>query len=328
MQSTIRKRSMTKFLNTVYAIVLIILACSALTACDSDSPEAIDINTQTVTISDTNNQLNNNKPLDKIYYFGFDLRGSPQDDARQYLPFLKYLEASTGYKFKLQFTPKDGSITSKLGNNDIQFAALGAVSYIKAAQQYDVVPLTKGLNKDNKAEYRSYIVVPLNSPIKELQGLRYKRFAFGSESSTQGHLIPRIILSNNDLALEDFSRYVYTGSHQKCAEAILADKADACGMQDTLAEKLAGEKKIRVLHTSDFYPSSGIVANGKLDKEVLSRVKEALINFEPKGKHAEGLHRWHLTEMPNGFIAANTGDYADLKKWLLTFNMIEARPEK
>lgn len=258
----------------------------------------------------------------EVYYFGFDLRGSPQEDARQYLPFLKYLETATGYTFKLRFTPKHESTIDNLGNNKIQFAAMGAVSYITAAEKYNVIPLVRGLNNNNKAEYRSYIVVAKNSRINELEDLRNKRFAFGDTNSTQGHLIPRIILSQNNLVFADFASYFYTGSHQKCAEAVLSDKADACGMQDTLGEELIGEKKLRLLHASDFFPSSGMVANGSLDKQVIENVRQAMLKFEPNGKQAKDLYHWESTEMPNGFIQAQTEDYNELKQWLINFKMI------
>ena len=74
-------------------------------------------------------QLNRQKQAERhpdTYYFGFDLRGSPQEDAAQYIPFLNYLEAETGYHFKIYFTPKNSSAAEDLGRNRIQFAAIGA----------------------------------------------------------------------------------------------------------------------------------------------------------------------------------------------------------
>ena len=34
-----------------------------------------------------------------VYKFGFDLRRSLREDAKQYQPFLQYLETKTGYEF-------------------------------------------------------------------------------------------------------------------------------------------------------------------------------------------------------------------------------------
>ncbi len=62
----------------------------------------------------------------EVLRFGFDVRGFPDEDARQYLPFLEYLEAATGLRFELRFTPKSHAIADELGAGRLQFAAIGA----------------------------------------------------------------------------------------------------------------------------------------------------------------------------------------------------------
>ncbi len=253
--------------------------------------------------------------------FGFDLRSSPQEDARQYLPFLEYLAQSTGYKFKLRFTPQDGKIVDDLGQGVIHLAAIGATSYIAASEKYNVMPLVRGLNLQGKAEYRSMLIVKPNSPFTSVTDLRGSIFAFGSKTSTQGHLIPRIILSLHDMTINDLRSYMYTGSHQQCADAVISNRADACGLQDTMAEILAEQKLVRILFTSSYFPSSGIVANAQLETEVIKNITEALINFDPAGKQRQALYNWERTEMPLGFIRANDSDYEELRNWMHRLNL-------
>lgn len=71
-----------------------------------------------------------------VLLFGFDLRNNPQEDARQYLPFLKYLEKSTGYQIELRFSPKESRIVDDLGTGAVQFAAIWAGSYIESHAKY------------------------------------------------------------------------------------------------------------------------------------------------------------------------------------------------
>ena len=49
--------------------------------------------------------------------------------------------------------------------------------------------------------------------------------------------------------------------------------------------------------------------------EVVNAVREALLDFQPKGRDADGLYHWALTEMPNGFVPATEKDYAELSDW-------------
>jgi phosphonate transport system substrate-binding protein len=268
-------------------------------------------------------KLSSRKKNQNAFIFGFDLRASPQEDARQYLPFLAYLEKATGYKFKLQFTPENLDIAEEVGKNKVQFAALGAVSFIKSNSKYGTIPLVRGINSKGKAEYQSVFVVSPKSKIKSLKDVKGKRLAFGSQSSTQGHLIPRIELNKNGIKLNAFSKYIYTGSHQNCATSITLNESDVCAMQDTMAKLMEQKELVKIIHTSNYFPSSGIVANKGVPDEVLTRVKQALLNFNPLGKDKEGLYHWNRTEMPLGFAEANLGDYRELKKWSFQLGFIK-----
>lgn len=297
---------------TMFAILL---AGTLLAACDGErestrTPEA------RLNDAELADMRVHKAPLENSYKFGFDLRNSPQEDAHQYLPFLKYLSDATGLRFNLRFTPKNNNIVDDLGRGEVHFAAIGAISFIKAREKYAVTPLVRGLNTDNLAHYRSVIITLPESPLRELGDLRGRRFAFGGRTSTQGHIIPRIELLKENIALQDLGAYKYTGSHKNCADAVLRNESDACGMQDTLADLLIERKLVRELYRSAFYPSSGIAANADLPAEVVSKVKQALLNFDPNGAVGGELYNWHLTEMPNGFTAASVDDYQELADWL------------
>ena len=98
-------------------------------------------------------------------------------------------------------------------------------------------------------------------------------------------------------------------------------------MQDTLAITLAEEGKLRIIAFSDYYPSSGISANRDVDPELLEAVKKALLDFDPKGKHASVLTDWDRTEMPRGFVEADDSDYAGLRALAIEYGIIEGVSE-
>lgn len=262
-------------------------------------------------------------PPEDLFFFGFDPRADFHEDARQYLPLLAYLERTTGYQFKLRFTPKESHIADELGSGRMDFAAIGAGTYLRAHEKYGVIPLVRGLNALNRPEYQSVIVTRPDSPIRTVADLRGKSFAFGDITSTQGHLIPRIALARHDILLNDLTPYTFTGSHHNCANVVVSGSFAAGGMQDTMGRALAAQGLLRIIHTSDFYPSSGIAANRGVDPGVREAVREALIKFQPRGRDAEGLYHWDRTEMPNGFVAARNEDYAELRRWAITFNLLD-----
>lgn len=310
------------FITRSFLKSLIVSVSLLLSSCDSDNQVEVynlddRVQKSDVGISDSHAKNKN------ILVFGFDLRSSPQEDARQYLPFLKYLEMETGYKFKLHFTSKNRSIVDDLGENQVQFAAVGADTFIKANEKYNVIPLVRGLNMKGKAEYQSVFVVSPSSKIKKLEDINGRHLAFGSRASTQGHLIPRIVLSKKNIKLKSFSNISYTGSHRNCADSVISQHSDVCTMQDTMAKSLEQKGLLRIIYTSNYYPSSGIATNQDVPVEVVNKVKKALLNFKPQTKNKKGLYKWERTEMPLGFTGANINDYSELRNWSIKLGFIQ-----
>ena len=95
---------------------------------------------------------------ENVLKFGFDLRRSLREDAKQYQPFLRYLKAKTGYKFELHFTKKGGSIADDIGKGIVQFAAVGAGTYIRACEADSVIPVVRGVMSNGRSEYRAVIL--------------------------------------------------------------------------------------------------------------------------------------------------------------------------
>lgn len=306
---------------------LLILALSSCDSSDNIPVQQVDSRDRLTDIElfqqQQQRQQQKQQQQQNTFYVGFDLRASPQEDVSQYLPFLRYLEDATGYHFKLHFTSKNSSTVEELGQNKSQFAVMGAVSFLKARSEYGAVPLVRGLNQQGKAEYQSVFVVRPDSSVRDIKDIKGRKLAFGSRDSTQGHLIPRIMLTENGISLNDLDTYGYTGSHQNCVEAVISGKYDVCGMQDQLAKELASQGLVKIIHSSRYYPSSGIVANQSVPAEIIARVKQALLDFDPQGKHSQGLYHWDRTEMPMGFATAKASDYADLRQWSIRLGFLQ-----
>jgi len=89
-----------------------------------------------------------------------------------------------------------------------------------------------------------------------------------------------------------------------------------------MAKSMQKQGLVRILHESDYYPSSGIAVNADVPEEIMAKVKQALLDFDPVGKHKMELYNWHKTEMPNGFTHANRQDYKNLKNWLIKLDLL------
>lgn len=258
----------------------------------------------------------------KVFVFGFDRRLEPKEDVRIYASLLQYLERETGYDFALHVTPKDRRLVREIGDERVDFAVVGTLTYLQAHEQYGARMLVRGVNEENENVYRAAIVTRLDSEIKVLKDLKGRSFAFGASSSTQGHLIPRVMMEQAGIDISDLRSYEYTGSHAETANAVISGRADAGGMQDTLAQTLADRGLLRIIAWSDSYPSSGVLAGAQVPTEVVEAVTAALLAFNPKDQDSAGLYHWDRTEMPSGFSLAEDADYIELHRWAEKYGLL------
>lgn len=291
--STIASKAIVKISVPVFVLILIILTVSCV---ENEPAKKVSL------MKGTNEEHSSVKyPQHKALWFGFDLRLGPKEEVLIYTPFLNYLEKATGRRFRIKFTEKYEDTISNLGKGITHFAALGSLSYVLGHEKYGIKYLVSGVNSEGDATYHSIIFTRPDSLIKDVHELKQKCFAFGSRMSTQGHIIPRFMLEEAGITLDDLEKYSYTGSHLNAVKSVLNGECDAGGIQDTLAKRLAEEGKIKILMMSQPYPSSLIAYNSGLDEEVVKAVRAALLAFEPSGRHKSILHEWSKTEMPLGF---------------------------
>jgi phosphonate transport system substrate-binding protein len=123
--------------------------------------------------------------------------------------------------------------------------------------------------------------------------------------STHGYLVPRKMLERAGVPLEDLGSYRYTGSFMNVAMDVLNGECDAGSIQDTLANRLASEGKIKIIQASEPYPSSVIAYNSSVDSTIVQSVKDALLAFDPTGRQKDSLFDWDMTGMPLGFSEIN-----------------------
>lgn len=227
---------------------------------------------------------------------------------------LALLAERTGLTFRLHSTAEQGDVVGDLCSGEIDFAIVGTVSYLQANDRCGARILVRGVNDQGEDTYRAAIIVSSDSPVDGEEDLRGKTFAFGAASSTQGHLIPRLMLQRAGVTLEDLATYTFTGSHTETARAVTAGSFDAGGVQDTLAFELEGRGLIRILALSDPYPSSGIVASPEVPEETVEIIRSALLALDTTGADSGRLYHWERSEMPWGFVPATDSEYDELRR--------------
>lgn len=262
-------------------------------------------------------------PSQETLWFGFDLRLGPKEDVRIYIPLLKYLEYETGRRFRIKFSERYEDTVEDLGKGSTQFASLGALSYLIGEEKYGIKYLVSGVNKNGNTTYHSAIFTVPGSAVNTLQDIKGKCFAFGSRISTQGHIIPRRMLEEGGITLHDLGRYIYTGSYLDTVKAVLNGECDAGGIQDSLAERLLLEGKIKVLKVSEPYPGSLIAYNNSVDGKTVEAVRNALLSLRTARQHKDMLIEWDKTEMPSGFSMLDKPDMDKVRALAIKYGLLK-----
>jgi phosphonate transport system substrate-binding protein len=172
------------------------------------------------------------------------------------------------------------------------------------------MPLVKG-----KPIYYSYIIVHKNSPIKNLQGLRGKTFAFADPKSNSGKLVPTYMLARmNETPESYFSRFEFTYGHDKSIRAV-ADKLVDGAAVDSLIWEYAARRtpeqtaQTRIIATSEPYGIPPVVVRPGIDPELKKRLLEILLSAanDPEGKEIlDGM-------MIDSFVAGDDKNYESIR---------------
>ncbi|MBL8067393.1 MAG: phosphonate ABC transporter substrate-binding protein [Armatimonadetes bacterium] len=172
----------------------------------------------------------------------------------------------------------------------VDVAWYGPLSMILANQEAGAEPILIGQEEGKSTTYFSMIIVPANSPAKELKDLKGKKIALVDPGSTSGNLVPRmaVLKATNATAEEFFGNVAYAGSHDAALLSLVNGNVDACAIQDITfnakcASKEIDESKFRVLWKSDPIPQSPIAVRKDLDPQLKEKIVQSFLAMDSKG---------------------------------------------
>jgi phosphonate transport system substrate-binding protein len=254
-----------------------------------------------------------------VVLFGVIPRYNPVIMYRSYQPLMDYLTENTPYRFELKLSRDYTEAVELLRQGVTPIASLGDVTFAEACTQFGARPVLKPLNSRGHADYHSIIIVREDSPIRTLQDLKGKTFAFGNLHSTSGNLIPRHFLFQNGITLFDLKSYTNLDSHDAVAKAVLKGKVEAGAVKDVIAYRYK-EHGLRLLAISDPIPSVPIVVRKDAPAELVRAVESALLAIDPGDPRMRARMQDWDPEFRNGFVRAKEEDYRPI------FQLLESIP--
>ncbi|GAC1411786.1 MAG: putative selenate ABC transporter substrate-binding protein [Candidatus Velthaea sp.] len=199
-------------------------------------------------------------------------------------PFVDYLAKATGRTVKLVIPTNYAATVEAIGNESLDLAHFGGLTYLKAQQRYNVKPLVQRLE-----DRRFHSLFVTNSPaVMTLKDLRGKTFAFGDVNSTSGHLIPARELIESGIDPERDITARYSGNHTNTAIAVNAGQVVAGALDESVYAKLLADRTIDAQRTRVFVTSKPFVdyvwaVRRDLDGDLITQLRHAFLQLsDPK----------------------------------------------
>lgn len=246
---------------------------------------------------------------------------SPKETVRYYKQLIDYVGTKLGSPVEMVQKESYDEMDGMLERGDVQVAFLCSGPYVKDHAKFGaellVAPQSYG-----KPFYNAYIIVHKDSPIKDLAGLRGKKFAFTDPKSNTGKIVPTYMVGKEFGVTPDtfFGQVIYTRSHDKSVEAVAKKMVDGASI-DSLIYDYAAKKDptytslTRIMKKSPSYGIPPLVVRKGMDPALKNKLKNILLDMhtDPAGKAIlDGI-------MVDKFIVPKDSDYNSVREmdaWL------------
>ena len=151
---------------------------------------------------------------------------------KRYQPLADYLQAFLDRRVEVRVGRDYGEHIMHIGKDKVDIAYMGPATYVRMVEKYGRKPLLARLAINGEPVFHGYLVTNTNSGISDIQALQGKRFAFGDPASTMSHLVPRFMLLEAGVNVEDLADYQFLGSHKNVAMGVLSETFDAGAVKE------------------------------------------------------------------------------------------------
>lgn len=240
---------------------------------------------------------------------------SPKETESSYFDLLRLIGKRLGRQVVFVQRKTYAEVNDLLEHREIDLAFVCAGPYVDGHERFGMellaVPVVHG-----GTIYHSYFIVQRDGPIKDLKGLRGKRFAFTDPDSNSGYLVPTYVLSRRGETPESFfGKTFFTNSHDNSIKAVADNLADGAAVDSLIweyinATKPADTARTRIIDKSPPYGIPPVVVHPALNPELKQKLREILLHLHEDPQAASLLGNIQIER----FSAGNDAMYDSVRK--------------
>jgi len=252
---------------------------------------------------------------------------NPATPSQEYRPFLDYLARQTGIQFELVMAPSYAALVQLFRHKEVDLAYFGGLTYVQAHQHYGANPLVM---REVDTRFTSSFLVKGDSDATDLSDLKNKRFSFGPQLSTSGHLMPRHFMKIDwQLTPEGyFSEVNYSGAHDTTAYQVRDGTVDLGVVNSQIVTAMISDGRlkrddIRVLWQSPPYTNYVWAVQSNLNNDIKIRLRDAFLGLSVANPN----HRDILASLQaRMFLPASERDFSLLGQLATEHRLLGSTP--
>lgn len=248
---------------------------------------------------------------DKVYNFSPVNQAGIPLMATYWNPIIAYVSEKSGVKLALKLGRTSADTTSYVLAQEVDFVFSNHLFSPEREQLGWRV-----FGRRQTPPIHGQIIVPADSPIKELAQLEGRDVAFPGPEALVAYKFPYAHLLNRKINV----RVVFGGNMDGALAQLYSGKVAACGVNSQLAENHARRegKAYRVLWSSDALHDLALMASARVPDKDMQAVARAFVNMhkDPRGLAIleQGSQALGLTGEAH-FIASDGSEYAAYRRF-------------
>ncbi|GAB4400554.1 MAG: phosphate/phosphite/phosphonate ABC transporter substrate-binding protein [Anaerolineales bacterium] len=218
---------------------------------------------------------------------------SPKGTVESYSELLNYLSNKTNRPVELVQRRTYMEVNDLIAQGKVDLAFVCTSAYVVGSKTFGM-ELLAAPQINGETTYRSYLIVPFDSPAQTISDLRNKVFAFTDPISLTGRAYPTALVQDLGSTPEEFfSRTFFTYSHDEAIYAVANGLADGASIDNLVYEYAIARdpsllQKVRLIHQSPPFGIPPVVVNPTIRPQIKAELQNILfeMNEDVVGQNA------------------------------------------
>ena len=203
--------------------------------------------------------------------------------------FIAHLTKETGRKVVFFPVQSNAAQIEAMRAGRLHIAGFNTGSVPLAVNCAGFAPFAMMTSKKDEYGYEMEIIVQADGPIRKIEDLKGKTVAFTDPNSNSGFKAPSALLrARYGLEAPRDFKAVFSGKHDNSILGVANKDYDAAAVANAIRKRMVARNavdmaRLRVIYTSQTFPTTGYGVAHNLKPELAAKIKQAFFNFKWEG---------------------------------------------